>query len=209
MAIITHIDLDAFFASVEERDTPALKGSPIVVGADPKGGEGRGVVSIANYVARAYGIHSGMPISRAWKLSEEAKRGGKPRVIFVTPQFSKYEKASRHVLEIIGQYAGKIEVAGIDEAYADLSSLGSYKKAEAVSRKIQKEVSTKEKLTVSIGIGPNKMIAKIASGFKKPRGLTVVLPENVQDFLAPLSVRELPGVGPKTGEVLLQKISKP
>jgi len=205
MAIIAHIDLDAFFASVEERESPMLAGSPIVVGADPKGGEGRGVVSTANYIARAYGIRSGIPISRAWRLSVEAQEDGKPRVIFVTPHFEKYEKASRHLMSIISRYVSHIEVAGIDEAYADFSDLDSFKKAEVIARKIQREVIKKERLSVSIGIGPNKMIAKIASGFKKPRGLTTVEPKDTLAFLAPLSVRELPGVGPKTGDILLRK----
>jgi len=218
MAIIAHIDLDAFFASVEERETPSLKGSPVVVGADPKGGVGRGVVSTANYLARDYGIRSGMPITRAWRLSEEARAAGKPGAIFVTPHFGKYEKSSQSVMGIIEKNVPRIEIASIDEAYADLTALGSYKKAITVAKKIQAAVLRKEKITVSVGIGPNKMIAKIASGFKKPRGLTVVEQKDIQTFLDPLSVRELPGVGPKTGNELsrfkvetiadLRKISK-
>jgi DNA polymerase IV (DinB-like DNA polymerase) len=205
MRIIAHLDMDAFFASVEEREKPYLAGMPVVVGADPLGGQGRGVVSTANYRARKYGIRSAMPISKAWRLSEEAKRRGEPRVIFITPNFQKYSRASSHIMRIIRTHAPEVEAAGIDEAYFDLSFTGSYKKAETVCQKIKKEIKEKESLTASVGIGPNKLIAKIASDVKKPDGLTIVTEAEAADFLAPLPLRKISGVGPKTAELFARK----
>lgn len=205
MRIILHIDMDAFFASVEERDKPRLKGLPIVVGSDPADGKGRGVVSTANYAARAYGIKSAMPISRAWDKSQQAKKAGKPEVVFIEPNIKHYSDASRVIFEYIATKADAFEPASIDECYADVSSLGSYKKAEALAQEIKEWVKERQKLTCSIGVGPNKLIAKIAAGKRKPDGLMVVRDEEVQSFLDPLSVRELMGVGPKT-EVELNKI---
>lgn len=199
--VIAHLDMDAFFASVEERDSPQFKGLPIVVGSDPMNGKGRGVVSTANYKAREYGIKSAVPISKAWQLSEEAKRQGKPGAIFVEPDFSKYEKASLNVLEIVKKYSAKIEPSSIDELYFDLSEMG-YKKAESICKRIKRDISKNLKLTCSIGIGPNKLIAKISAGIKKPDGLTIVKPVEVLDFLNPLPVKEIPGIGPKTNAIL-------
>lgn len=203
--IIAHLDMDAFFASVEEREKPYLHGMPIVVGSDPLEGEGRGVVSTANYLARKYGIRSATPISQAWRLSEEAKKRGEAPVIFITPNFRKYSEASAHVMSIIGKYAQDIEEASIDEAYFDLSFTGSYKKAEALCKKIKKEIKQNEYLTASIGVGPNKLVAKIASDFKKPDGLTVVSEQQAASFLAPLSIRKISGIGPKTAELFLKR----
>lgn len=197
--------MDAFFASVEEATTPSLKGKPIVVGADPNNGHGRGVVSTANYKARAYGIHSALPISVAWRLSEEAKKRGEEPAVFVSPDFELYNKVSSHVLDIIKKYSNTIEQASIDEFYFDMSSANDFKKVVVLCQKIQKEIVEKEGVTCSIGIAPNKLIAKIAAGVKKPNGLFVVKSENVQHFLNPLSIRELPGIGPKTGEFLNKK----
>jgi len=138
MRIIAHLDMDAFFASLEEADSPLFNGKPIVVGSDPKDGHGRGVVSTANYKAREYGIHSALPISRAWQLSEIAKAKGKPEAVFLPVDFERYEKASGEIFEIIKKYVvppqrdpakGGIEPASIDEFYFDLSFTKSYKKA--------------------------------------------------------------------------------
>jgi DNA polymerase IV (DinB-like DNA polymerase) len=203
MRIIAHLDMDAFFASIEERDNPYLRGKPLVIGSDPKNGKGRGVVSTANYVAREYGIHSGMPISVAWRLSEEAKKQEKERCVFLQPDLMKYQKISKNLERILRKYVKKLEKASIDEFYLDLSFIKSYKKAENLCKKIKKEIKKKEKLTCSIGIGPNKLIAKIASQLKKPDGLTVIQPKQVAQILDPLSVRAIPGVGPKTEEILL------
>lgn len=200
--IILHIDMDAFFASVEERDKPWLKGKPIVVGADPKEGKGRGVVSTANYAARKYGIHSAMPISTAWRLSERAKSEGHPPAVFLTGTYHKYGETSARIMDILRRHVDALEPASIDEAYGDVSSLGSYAKARAIAAKIKKEILTKEKLTCSVGVAPNKLVAKIAAGSYKPDGLTVITPAEVRDFLDPLAAKELPGVGPKSAEVL-------
>ena len=204
MRIIAHFDMDAFFASIEERDNPRFKGLPVVVGADPRGGNGRGVVSTAYYKARGYGIHSAQAISTAWRLSEAAKRQGKPATIFMGVNMEKYANVSGKVMTTIQKHIPKIEEAGIDEAYGDLSFAGSYAKAEAICKEVKSEIKKGEKLTISVGIAPNKFVAKIASGIKKPDGLTIIKENEVEEFLAPLSVRQIPGVGPKT-EILLQR----
>ncbi|MDP2650953.1 MAG: DNA polymerase IV, partial [bacterium] len=204
MRIIAHFDMDAFFASIEERDNERFKGMPVVVGADPRGGNGRGVVSTANYKAREYGIHSAQPISIAWRLSEEAKRQGKPAAIFMGVNMEKYANVSEKVMATIQKHIPMIEEAGIDEAYGDLSFAGSYARAETICKEVKSEIKKKERLTISVGVAPNKFIAKIASGIKKPDGLAVIKENEAEEFLAPLSVRQIPGVGPKT-EMLLQR----
>ncbi len=201
MPIIGHLDMDAFFAAIEEREHPRLKGRPIVVGADPLGGKGRGVVATANYAARVYGIHSAMPISKAWKLAESGRKSGGPAVVFMEGSYKKYRETSARIMEILSMYTPHIEQASIDEAYLDFSHLKTFAAAKIEAAKIQREIKRKEKLTASIGIGPNKMIAKIASDFKKPNGLTVVS-EGIEQFLTPLPIRKIPGIGPKTEEEL-------
>lgn len=200
--IIGHLDMDAFFAAVEERGNPRFRGRPIIVGADPKEGEGRGVVSTANYKAREYGIHSGMPITRAWRLAKEGEKKGGPEAVFLPVNHRRYSEISDSIMSIVRKHVERIEQVGIDESYLDLSFAGSYKKAALIAEDIQKDIYKREKLTCSIGIGPNKLIAKIASDRKKPSGLTVVSPGEVIDFLAPLPVRKIPGIGPKTEETL-------
>jgi len=218
--IIAHLDLDAFFASVEERENPRLKGWPIVVGSDPAPKQvwcgagpmakkvwiatGRGVVSTANYAARAYGIRSAVPISKAWQLSQQAVRRGLPEAVFVTPDFRKYSKASSAVMAIIQRYSNVVQQASVDEAYFDLSYMGSFAKAVEICQQIKQEIKSQERITASIGLGPNKLVAKIASDMQKPDGLTVVLPEKVEDFLESLSIRKIPGIGPKTEQQLNQ-----
>jgi len=202
MRIIGHLDMDAFFAAIEERDHPELKGRPLVVGADPAGGQGRGVVSTANYPARVYGIHSAMPISQAWQLAEAARRRGRPAAAFVRGNYLRYTEVSLRIMAILRRHAPVVEGAGIDEAYFDLSFTGSYDRAADLARQIKAAILGQERLTASIGIGPNKMVAKIASDFHKPDGLTLVTPEEAEDFLAPLAVRKIPGIGPKTEQTL-------
>jgi len=205
MRIIAHLDMDAFFAAIEERDNPRFQGMPVAVGADPRGGKGRGVVATANYKARAYGLHSALPISWAWRLSEQARRRGQPPVVFIAPDFEKYVRSSRSIASIVQTRVPVIEKAGLDELYMDLSFAGSYEAAEALAREIKREIREKERLTASIGIGPNKLIAKIASDVRKPDGLTVVREEEAEAFLGPMSVRKLPGIGPKTEASLKDK----
>lgn len=196
--------MDAFFASIEERDHEWLRGLPVVVGADPNGGRGRGVVSTANYKARAYGIHSAMPISQAWRLSEVARQKGLPPAVFVGGNHARYAEVSHKIIEIVRAHSPLVEEASIDEAFFDLSPADSWEKAEAICHAIKRAVLENERLTASIGVGPNKLIAKIASDFKKPDGLTVVHEETAEAFLEPMSVRKIPGIGPKT-EQLLQR----
>jgi len=204
MRIIAHLDMDAFFASLEEAGSPIFKGKPIAVGSDPKNGNGRGVVSTANYQAREYGIHSALPISVAWQLSQKAKSQGKPEVVFLPVDFERYEKAHDEILEIIKKHSDLVEPASIDEFYFDLSFAQNYKRAEKICEKIKKEIKEKLKVTCSIGIGKNKLIAKISAGTKKPDGLVVIKPKDSEKFLEPLGIREIPGIGPKTEQVLNQ-----
>jgi nucleotidyltransferase/DNA polymerase involved in DNA repair len=201
-SIIAHLDMDAFFAAVEERDTPRFAGQPLVVGADPH--RGRGVVSTANYPARRYGIRSAMPISQAWRRSENARLQGQPPVIFLSGNYKKYSLVSESIMAYIQTRIPLIEQTSVDEAYLDLTFTGSFATAQILCQEIKNYIARTQRLTASVGIGPNKLIAKIASDFQKPNGLTVVRPEKVIDFLNPLPLRAIPGVGPKTEQVLLQ-----
>lgn len=200
--IIAHLDMDAFFAAIEERDTPAFRGVPLVVGADPLGGKGRGVAATSNYLARAYGIHSATPISTAWRLSEAARLAGKPPVTFVSVDMQKYARISENVIRIVRRFIPRVEQASIDEVYGDISWAGSYEEAQGLCCRLKEQIYSEERLTASIGIGPNKLIAKVASGYRKPDGLTLVREEQAEAFLAPLSIRVIPGIGPKTEGML-------
>ncbi len=183
--------MDHFYTAVEERENPALKGNPVVVGADPKEGKGRGVVSTSNYEARASGVRSGMPISQAWRLC--------PNAVYLQPHFPLYIKVSGEIMAIARRYAGKFEQWGIDETFLDVTDkVKDWVEAEALARQIKQEIKEKEHLTASIGVGPNKLVAKVASDFQKPDGLTVVKEEDAQRFLEPLPVRKLLWVGRKT-----------
>lgn len=192
--IILHLDMDAFFAQLEERANPQFKGKPVVVGAEPKAGRGRGVVSTANYEARKYGIHSALPISKAYSLCPEA--------IFLPVNMDLYLRVSGQIMETVKKYSPICQIASLDEAYLDLSHLTDYAQAETLAKKLKNEILEKQKLTATCGIGQNKLVAKIATNQAKPNGLLVVRPEEVSDFLAPLGIRELPGIGPKTAEIL-------
>ncbi|HVO36694.1 MAG TPA: DNA polymerase IV [Candidatus Acidoferrum sp.] len=189
--IILHLDMDHFYTATEEREHPKLKGKPVIVGADPKEGKGRGVVHTCNYEARKFGVRSGMPISKAWKLS--------PQAVYLRPNFDLYLKVSIEIMELLRGYADKFEQWGIDEAFLDVTSrVKDYSEAEIFARQIKKDILEKQRLTCSIGIGPNKLVAKIASDFQKPDGLTIVKAEDAESFLAPLPVRKLLWVGRKT-----------
>jgi nucleotidyltransferase/DNA polymerase involved in DNA repair len=159
-------------------------------------------VSTANYPARVYGIHSALPISKAWQLAEAARRRGRPATVFVRGSHRKYGEVSGRIMAILHHFAPVVEEASIDEAYFDLSFTGSFEGAAELARQIKAAILAQERLTASIGIGPNKMVAKIASDFQKPDGLTVVTAEQAEDFLAPLAVRKIPGIGPKTEQSL-------
>jgi DNA polymerase IV len=181
---IVHVDMDAFYASVEQRDDPALRGKPVVVAW--KGA--RSVVCAASYEARKFGVHSAMPALRAERLC--------PQAVFVPPDFARYKAVSRQVREIFARHTDLIEPLSLDEAYLDVtqtkSGLGS---ATEVAESIRMAIRRETHLTASAGVAPNKFLAKIASDFRKPDGLFVVRPRDVQDFLAPLPVERLPGVG--------------
>jgi DNA polymerase IV (DinB-like DNA polymerase) len=183
--------MDQFFAAVEERKHPEIRGKPVVVGADPKQGTGRGVVSTSNYEARKYNVKSGIPITRAWRLCPDA--------VFLPVNYRLYQNASAKIMTILRSYADKFERWGLDEAFLDVTSrVKTFEEAEKLAQKIKKEIYEKEKLTCSVGVGPNKLLAKIASDFEKPDGLTVVKAEDAKVFLAPLLVRKLLWVGKKT-----------
>jgi len=191
MRVIFHLDMDHFYTAVEERERPEIKGIPVIVGADPKEGKGRGVVSTSNYEARKSGVRSGMPISQAWRLC--------PRAVYLPPNFQLYMRVSSEIMELARKYAGKFEQWGIDEAFLDVSGKVNYwAEAEVLAQRIKQEIKEKEGLTASIGVGPNKLVAKVASDFQKPDGLTIVKEEEVEKFLEPLPVRKLLWVGRKT-----------
>ena len=195
---IIHIDMDAFFAAVEMRDNPLLKGKPVVIGSDPKGGHGRGVVSTASYEARKFGIHSAMPISTAYKRC--------PNAVFIRPNMEKYSAVSRQIYNIFLKFTPDIEPIGIDEAFLDIT--GSYHlfgSPEDVCRLIKNKIKEETELTASCGLAPTKMAAKIASDLKKPDGLVIVTRDHLLDFLWPLPIGKLWGVGKKS-EIILRGI---
>jgi DNA polymerase IV (DinB-like DNA polymerase) len=182
--------MDSFYASVEARRHPELAGKPVVVGADPRNGCGRGVVCTCSYEARKYGIHSAMPISRAYQLCPDA--------CFIPPDFRLYNEASSRVMEIMRQYSGRFEQGGIDEAFLDFSHTGSFEKACESGMLLKEEIREREGLTCSIGIATGKILAKIGSDYHKPDGMMVILPGQAREFLAPLPVEKIPGIGKKT-----------
>ncbi|HKL77335.1 MAG TPA: DNA polymerase IV, partial [Gammaproteobacteria bacterium] len=189
---ILHCDMDSFFASVHMRDAPELRDVPLVIGGDP---DGRGVVSTANYPAREYGIHSAQPAATAKRLC--------PHAVFLRPDLERYRRESRRIMAIFRDFTEVVEPASLDEAYLDVSDrLAPYASATAVAEAIRSRVRTETGLTVSIGVSNSRLVAKIASDWDKPDGLTVVPPKRVMDFLAPLPVRKLHGVGPATEQVL-------
>ena len=189
--IILHIDMDAFFAAIEQLDHPEFRGKPVVVGADPRGGKGRGVVSTCSYEARVYGIHSAMPINQAYKQC--------PRAIYVFPRGKRYAEMSRQIMGIIGRFSPDIEQLSIDEAFLDISSTHKlHGSAENLGRELKRSIREETGLTASVGIAPSKFVAKIASDLKKPDGLVVVHKDGVKEFLHPLEISRLWGVGKKT-----------
>jgi DNA polymerase IV (DinB-like DNA polymerase) len=195
---ILHVDLDAFYVSAEVREHPELRGLPVVVGADPGGGKGRGVVVACSYEARKFGLRSGMPISIAYRLCPQAK--------YIPPNWTLYERTSEEVMATLRGFADKFEQASIDEAFLDVTSRGSDEEsARRVALEVKEAVKARHHLTCSVGVGPNKSSAKIASDRNKPDGLTVVPFGGVSGFLAPLPVGVVPGIGRKTGEFLSEK----
>ena len=187
--------MDAFYAAIEQRDRPELRGKPVIVGADPKGGRGRGVVSTASYEARRFGVSSAMPISTAYRLCPAGR--------YVPVDMDKYLGVSREVMAILRRATDLVEPVSIDEAFLDVTAsrraLGT---GEEIARRIKEDVRRETSLTASVGMASSKLVAKIASDMRKPDGLVVVPPGTEAAFLAPLPVRRLWGVGPKMEESL-------
>ncbi len=195
---ILHVDLDAFYVSAEVREHSELKGLPVVVGADPEGGRGRGVVVACSYEARKSGLRSGMPISQAYRLCPQAK--------YIPPSWGLYERVSEEVMATLKGLADKFEQASIDEAFLDVSSRAADEESAAeVAREVKRAVKERHGLSCSVGVAPNKSAAKIASDRNKPDGLTVVPFGDVAGFLSPLPVGVVPGIGRKTGQFLNEK----
>jgi DNA polymerase-4 len=191
--ILAHLDLDAFFAAVEELENPELRTKPLIVGGDP---HGRGVVATANYEARKFGIHSAMSCAEALRRC--------PHAVFVRPRHSVYREYSRHVWETVRGVVPTVERTGLDEGYLDVGEVaGDFLAARKVAEAVQTAVRAATSLTCALGVSTSKVVAKIASDYRKPGGLTVVPTGNEARFLAPFAVRRLPGVGPKAEERLV------
>jgi nucleotidyltransferase/DNA polymerase involved in DNA repair len=188
---IIHLDMDAFFASVEQLDHPEFRGKPVVVGADPKGGAGRGVVAACSYEARPFGIRSAMPISQAYRLC--------PTAVFVRPRHDRYTEMSERIFAILREYTDLVEPLSIDEAFLDLTaSQRLFGPAETIGRTLKARIRSELGLVASIGLAPNKFLAKVGSDLGKPDGFVVVRPGQERAFLDPLPISRLWGVGPKT-----------
>jgi len=198
MRIIACIDLDYFYAQCEEILNPGIKDKPIVVCIYSGRGEEGGAVATANYIARKYGVKSGMAISRAKKLLKDVE------AFFIPAKLDLYEKISSEVMKIVQKYGDVFEQVSVDEAFLDITKISNenYEKAFELMKEMKNEIYIKEKLTCSVGIGPTKVIAKIASGLKKPNGLTLVKPEDIPKVIWPLPISELPGVGSKTENIM-------
>jgi DNA polymerase-4 len=191
---VLHCDMDCFYAAVHMRDDPSLAGKPVVIGGRP---ESRGVVAAASYEARRHGIHSAMPSAQARRLCAG--------VVFVPPDFRRYQRESEKIFAIYREYTPVVEAVSIDEAYLEVTGqLERFGSATALAREIRRRVAEERRLTVSVGVGPNRLIAKLASDFQKPDGLTVVPPRRVLQFLEALPVRRLHGVGPATERALAE-----
>jgi DNA polymerase IV len=189
-AILAHLDLDAFFAAVEELERPELRGRPLVVGGDP---HGRGVVATANYEARRYGIHSAMASAEALRRC--------PHAIFIRPNGPLYRRYSRRVWDAVREVVPTVERTGLDEGYLDLGEVAAdFREGRKVAEAVQVAVRSATDLTCSLGVGTCKVVAKVASDRRKPGGITVVGPGQEAAFLAPLPLRRLPGVGPRADE---------
>ena len=192
MGYILHADLDAFYASVEQKDNPQLQGKPVLVGGRP---EQRGVVAACSYEARSFGIHSAMPMWTALRLC--------PNAVVVSPRFDRYRNISARVVSIFRSTSPLVEAVSLDEAFLDITGIVKAGSAPIdVARDIKRRVRSEIGLAISVGVASSKSVAKIASDWSKPDGLMVVEPEREREFLAPLPVRKLWGIGPKTEEKL-------
>lgn len=187
---IIHVDMDAFFAAVEIRDNPQYRGKPVIIGGDPRR-DVRSVVSTASYEARKFGVHSAMPLMQAYRLC--------PQGIFLRGNMSRYGEVSRGIMAIFARYTPLVEPLSVDEAFLDVSGCeGLFGPPEEIAARIQKDIEQELQLTASVGVAPNKFLAKLASDLQKPRGFTVIRPQEVEAVLTPLPVEKLWGVGEKT-----------
>lgn len=194
---ILHLDMDAFFAAVEQLDFPQYRGKPVIVGADPKGGAGRGVVATASYEARKYGVHSALPISLAYQRC--------PHAVYLRGRYERYSEISRQLLATLNEFTPVIEKISIDEAFLDITkSLALFGSAEKIGHQIKKRIYDDLGLVASIGIAPNKFLAKVASDLEKPDGFVVVKEGEEKEFLKSLPISRLWGVGKKTEAALKQ-----
>ncbi len=194
---IFHVDMDAFYTSVEQRDHPEYRGKPVIVGADPKEGKGRGVVAAASYEARRFGVRSAMPISRAFRAC--------PHGVYLRGDMEKYAEVSHRIMEVLESYTELLEPVSIDEAFLDVSAICIPEKVESgrsLAAEIKENIWKKEELRASIGVAPNKFLAKIASDLEKPDGLVAVRAGAELEFLRELPIERLWGVGKKTAEPL-------
>ena len=201
--ILIHCDLDAFFAAVETLHHDLDPSIPLILGSDPKGGKGRGIVSTCNYAARKFGIRSAMPISEAWRRCPGQPIG---QGIYLSSTRGLYSRASRKVMEILEKYADKFEKASIDEAYLDVTDYcqGDWDKALSLCRDLQNEVMEKLGLSSSFGIGSTRILAKMGSEENKPAGIHRTMPDEVFEFFQNRPVREVPGIGPKSATKLAE-----
>jgi DNA polymerase-4 len=184
---ILHVDMDAFYASVEQRDHPELRGKPVIVG----GGGNRGVVAAASYEVRTFGVHSAMPTREALRRCPDA--------LVVPPRIGHYSAVSGQIFAVFHEFTPLVQGLSLDEAFLDVTaSLGALGSAERIAREIKRLIRERTQLTASVGVAPNKLVAKIASDLRKPDGLVVVRPDEVRDLLDPLPIRKLFGLGPKT-----------
>lgn len=196
--VIFHLDIDYFFAHAEEIRNPDYKNMPLLVCVYTDAPASKGVIATANYIARKFGVHSGMPIFQARKLLEGHE------AVFLAGDFDYYQQISDGMAGLLGMFSDKVERASVDEWFVDITMQtdGDWECAGQIARSIKKEVLAKYSLTCSVGIAPNKLVAKIATGFKKPDGLMIVRPDEVQKFLDPLEIGAVPGIGKKTRELL-------
>ncbi|MDT7044224.1 DNA polymerase IV [Candidatus Nitronereus thalassa] len=195
---IIHVDMDAFYASVEQRDYPEYRGKPVIVGADPKEGKGRGVVSAASYEARKFGIHSALPIGQAYRRC--------PHGVFLPVRMARYQEVSSHIFSIFHRYTDLVEPLSFDEAFLDVTgSLRLFGTPQAIGAQIQRDIWNEEHLIASVGVATTKFVAKVASDLQKPQGFVMVPAGRERAFLHDLPIERLWGAGPKTAKLLRRR----
>ena len=196
---IIHIDMDAFYASVEMRDNPSIRNKAVLIGGDPKKNKGHGVVATANYIARRYGAHSAMPTAKAVRLIPAEK------LVIIQPNFEKYRAVSAEIHQLIHKITDRVESVALDEAYLDVTENKlNLTDPVRIAALLQERIYQRIGLTSSFGVSYNKFLAKMGSEYAKPFGRTVIKPEGARDFLAKQPIKNFPGIGPKTQEKLAE-----